>query len=75
VDLKTLGNMVGKPSCTERKIHWGILLAISCCSDNSQNKLLIVSVVVGEIIICISAVKKYFNQKPNCLSDHSMKVF
>lgn len=40
VDLKTLGNVLRKPSFIERKMDWDILFAISCFSDDPQEKII-----------------------------------
>lgn len=73
MDLKTLGNVLRKPSFTERKMGWDILSAISCFSDNPREKLSIAFVVTAEVMMCIPAMRKCFNQKRNCSNDYKKK--
>lgn len=73
MDLKTLGNVLRKSSFTERKMGWDILSAISCFSDNPREKLSIAFVVTAEVMMCIPAMRKCFNQKRNCSNDYQKK--
>lgn len=63
IGLKSTKNCAKKATEHKRRVDRGILIAISCFSDDSQQKLPIAFVVTTEVMICISVTTKCFKSK------------